>query len=158
MVNDHVVHHLLLTEVFRIWLQNIFWCKDCMCPEEHAQCKVYQKSFLKNWSHACNMWCPSTRNFVDPVCRDERIPLGIFSFLTLRNNLFFFIYSFVQTPCWIRHSLTFIVECQHGVRKAFCMCNLKKQFSQCCLLKIQFGIYIYNLRVSRPVCSSIVSW
>ena len=91
MVNDHVVHQLLWTEVLRMWLQNSFWCNDCMYPEVHAQLflKVYQKSLLKNCSCTCSMWCPGTKNFVDLVCRDVILPLGSVSFLTLKSNHFY---------------------------------------------------------------------
>ena len=107
LVNDHMVHQLLLTEVFIIWLQNTFWCIDCICPKEHATFKVivllllfsqlYEKSSLKNRSRMHNMWCSGTRIFVDLVCRDARIPLGLLLFLTLESNHFYSV--FLRTPC-----------------------------------------------------------
>ena len=53
--------------------------------------KVYQESFLKNWSHTCNMWCPGARNFVDPVCHNVRIPLELFLCLNLKSNHFYLV-------------------------------------------------------------------
>ena len=87
IVNDHIVHQPLLTAVFRIWEQNTFGCKDFMCPEEHAKCTVILfLKFIRNhlWkvgvTHAT--WFPGTRIFVDLVCCDVRIPLGLLSLLT----------------------------------------------------------------------------
>ena len=56
-----------------------------------------------------------------------------------------FLSSFVQTPCWIRHLLTFILEislqCKYGFRKACRMSDSKITiFSQFWLLESQFGV------------------
>ena len=70
-----------------------------------------------------------TRNLVDSVCRDVRIPLRLFLFFDFEEQSFSS--SLVQAPCEIRHSLTFIVgltlQCHYGVRKACCMWDFKKK-------------------------------
>ena len=73
-----------------------------------------------------------------------------------------FLSNILQTPRQIRHSLTFIIELslslQHGVQKMCCLRDLNKYYFLnvlCWKLNLASG---HNLRVSRPVCRSILNW